>query len=324
MNSLTTLQGMLLRAGGSALSRGKLLILIYHRVLAQRDALLPGEPTAAEFAAQMDLLKSLCHVLPLGEAVERLRRGSLPPRAACISFDDGYANNLEIAAPILQARGLPAVVFVASGFAAGGCMWNDVVIEALRVAPVDIDLGDFGIGPLHLGDTASRAQALQTVLPALKYLPPAERMEKAQAIAERAGARIPRQPMMTAAQLRQLGGFGIEVGAHTITHPILTAIDARSAEEEIAGSKAALEAITGRAVTLFAYPNGRPGRDYDQTHVQMVRRCGFSAAVSTAWGASTSSCDPLQLPRMLPWDRSAFRFGLRLVRTFGERRIHQA
>ena len=76
--------------------RARLLILTYHRVLARPDPLLKDEPDAKTFAAQMDVLSSYCNVLPLPEAVARLKSGSLPSRAACITFDDGYANNLEV------------------------------------------------------------------------------------------------------------------------------------------------------------------------------------------------------------------------------------
>lgn len=319
MNRLGSLQRLLLTTAGNWSSRQALLILIYHRVLAAPDELLPGEPTATEFATQMDLLGSLCHVLPLAEAVERLQAGTLPPRAACITFDDGYANNLELAGPILGERGLPALVFVATGFMAGGCMWNDIVIEAVRAATAPLDLREWGLGTPQPGDAAARIRLLDRLLPALKYLPPAERAEKALALAEQAGAVLPAQPMMSAEQLRALGRHGMAIGAHTVNHPILEAVDAREAEREIADSKAVLEALSGQPVQFFAYPNGRPGSDYSRIHVDMVRRCGFTAAVSTAWGAAVAGSDPYQLPRMLPWDRSAFRFGLRLMRSYRDR-----
>lgn len=319
MKSLGGLQRLLLAAAGGWTSRNALLILIYHRVLPRPDELLPGEPVTETFAAQMDLLASLCNVLPFAEAVERLREGTLPPRAVCITFDDGYANNLEIAAPILKERGLPALVFVATGFTSGGCMWNDIVIEAVRAADGPLDLREWQLGIPELGDAASRIQLLDRLLPALKYLHPAEREEKVLRIARQAAARLPAQPMMTATQIARLRDYGIAVGAHTVCHPILATLDPEEAEAEIMASKETLENISGQPVEFFAYPNGRPGTDYGAEHAAMVRRCGFKAAVSTAWGAATTDSNLWQLPRMLPWDRSAFRFGLRLVTTWRDR-----
>jgi peptidoglycan/xylan/chitin deacetylase (PgdA/CDA1 family) len=129
--------------------------------------------------------------------------------------------------------------------------------------------------------------------------------------------------MMTEGQLRGLASFDIEVGAHTVSHPILTRVSGATAQREIADSRSTLEAITSRRVNMFAYPNGRPGQDYDRSHVEMVRAAGFDAAVSTAWGAARRDADRFQIPRIRPWDRSALRFSARLLRTFVQRRAEQ-
>jgi hypothetical protein len=90
-------------------------------------------------------------------------------------------------------------------------------------------------------------------------------------------------------------------------------MDVTAASAEIRTSKAQLEAITGAPVTLFAYPNGKPGRDYHKEHVDIVRQAGFEAAVSTAAGVANISSDPYQLPRFRPWDKTPGRFLLRLL-----------
>src|SRR6185436_8358647 len=135
MTPLSGFSAALMRGVGNVVApggaRGSLLVLIFHRVLPQPDPLMPGEPDTAAFASQMDVIRATCTVLPLSAAVEQLYSGSLPERATCITFDDGYANNLTMAAPILQARGLPATVFVATSFLNGGRMWNDTVIESV-------------------------------------------------------------------------------------------------------------------------------------------------------------------------------------------------
>src|SRR5262245_15955149 len=106
--------------------RRALLILTFHRVLPEPDTLL-DDPSAAAFAELVDLFASLFRPLTVHEAVARLRAGELPPRSICITFDDGYANNCEVALPILHSKGVPATFFVSTGFLGGGCMWNDVV-----------------------------------------------------------------------------------------------------------------------------------------------------------------------------------------------------
>jgi peptidoglycan/xylan/chitin deacetylase (PgdA/CDA1 family) len=304
--------------------RGTLLVLIFHRVLPQRDPLLWGEPDVEEFATQMDVLRATCNVLPLSEGVQRLQRGSLPPRAACITFDDGYANNLTHAARVLRERRMPATVFVATGYLGGGRMWNDTVIEAVRNAGSELDLSALGLGRLELPDSAARRRAIESIIGELKYRPPQERLAKSLEIAARVGKELPADLMLTEPQVAELAGQGVEIGAHTVTHPILARIDAETAKQEICASKSALEAITRGPVRLFAYPNGRPRRDYEREHVDMVRNAGFDAAVSTAWGAAYRQSDLFQLPRMTPWERTPLRYAARLLYTLRQTRVESA
>lgn len=323
MNRLNLVQSLLLRAAAtvtSGLGTGSLLVLIYHRVLPAPDPLLPGEPDATAFAAQLDLIGSLFKVLPLAEAVRKLRAGQLPPRAVCITFDDGYANNCEVALPILSSRAMPATVFVAPGFLSGGRMFNDTVIEALRRASGELDLTREGFGRHALPDDAARVRAIASILPVLKYLPHAERIRRATAIAERVGVELPDDLMMTEEQVRRLHREGVGIGAHTVNHPILANVDDATARQEIVESKARLADMIGAPVTTFAYPNGGPARDYTARDVALAREAGFELAVSTAWGAATAAADPLQIPRIAPWDRTAFRFGIRMVRAHVARR----
>jgi peptidoglycan/xylan/chitin deacetylase (PgdA/CDA1 family) len=275
---------------------------------------LPDQPDAAEFAAHLDLLRSVFNVLPLAHAYERMRSKSLPARAVSITFDDGYANNFEVAAPLLRDRDLPATVFVAPGFLDGGRMFNDTVIEVLRRAPADFDLSDLALGVWHLDSDAARRTAIPQILEQLKYRPMPERQRAVDVLAERIGAALPQHLMMTSLQLRSLAKAGVAIGAHTVNHPILTRIDPAEAEREIHESRSRLEDITGGRIEAFAYPNGRPGRDYNAAHVDMVRAAGYRFAVTTAWGRADSDCDPLQLPRIAPWDRSATGFALRMLR----------
>ncbi|MDX9839711.1 MAG: polysaccharide deacetylase family protein, partial [Azoarcus sp.] len=106
----------------------------------------------------------------------------------------------------------------------------------------------------------------------------------------------------------------VEIGAHTVNHPILATLDVKAAEQEIAGSRETLEGLLGKRINLFAYPNGKPGQDYLPEHVGLVKRLGFRAAVSTAWGAADCSSDLFQLPRFTPWDRSKYAFFARSFR----------
>lgn len=317
--------GKVLRSTASVLSRratgARLTILIYHRVLAEPDPFL-SEVDVKTFDAQMSALKACFRVLPLGEAIERLRAFRLPARAACVTFDDGYADNVTQALPVLLHHGLHATFFVASDFLNGGRMFNDTVIEAVRRAPADAgDLSDMGLGLHDFRSPQSRAEAIRRLLPRIKYLPQTIRQETVESLARRLSGRkpLPDDLMMSSAQLRSLHAAGMEIGGHTASHPILARLTAEKARNEILQGKETLESILGDRVRLFAYPNGKPREDYLMEHVEMVRELGFLGAVSTAWGTATADVDPYQLPRFLPWAADPRHFLMLLLRNLVRR-----
>lgn len=299
--------------------QGRLSILIFHRVFAQRDPLMPGEVTTAEFDAICGWLRQWCEVLPLQEAAAALAEGRLPRRAVAITFDDGYRDNHQQALPVLQRHGLPATFFIASGYLDGGRMWNDTLIEAVRRSPLPaLDLRDTplaALGALPLADVDARRSAMEALIGRLKYLAPEERQHWVDRLAERAAAVLPEDLMMSRAEVRALHEAGMEIGAHTRHHPILRGLDRATVAREIESNCDDLARITGQRPRLFAYPNGRPEQDYDAATREVVSEFGFRAAVSTAWRAARVGDDLLQLPRYMPWERTRGRFALRLAHT---------
>jgi len=304
----------------------RLSVLIFHRVLASSDPLFPDEPDAARFDQICGWMARWFNVLPLDIAVNSLRAGTLPARAAAITFDDGYADNHDVALPILRRHGLSATFFIATSFLDGGRMWNDTVIECVRRAPGPrLDLGWLGlpgVGPLEVGDWATKRAAIGQLLRALKYQPLPRRNALVEQLAATNSGLLPQGLMMRSEQVRTLRDAGMQVGAHTQTHPILAKLSREQARAEMLGSKQTLEGLLSEPVRSFAYPNGKPDTDYSAESVQIARELGFELAVSTAWGAASRSMDPLQIPRFTPWDRSRWRYAARLannLRTEGRR-----
>lgn len=296
------------------LGRGPTLsILIYHRVLTAPDQMRPEEITAAEFDWHMQTLSRYFRVLPLSEAVRLLDSSGLPPRAACITFDDGYADNVTVALPILRKYGLPATVFVATGFLDGGLMWNDSIIESLRSYDGErLDLSSLGLGVYATDELTRRRASAMEIIRSCKYLPLPRRDEVVAELAVRA-RQLPRDLMMSTEQLRGLPEQGIEIGGHTVSHPILTQLPPAEARQQIEDGRAGLAEILGQPPTLFAYPNGRRDIDYTREHIDMVRAAGFQAAVITNRGVAGPGSDPYQLPRFTPWDRTKLRFLYRMA-----------
>jgi peptidoglycan/xylan/chitin deacetylase (PgdA/CDA1 family) len=312
------LESALFRGLGSLLSpaghKGKLAILIYHRILSSPDPLLHDEIDAPTFERHMRLIAANFNVLRLGEACERLERSALPARAVSITFDDGYADNELFALPVLKRSKLPAAFFISTAFSAGGIMFNDIVIETVRRAPPgNHDLSKLGLGTIELDALPSRRAAVERLISALKHRRPSERQSIVDELPGALRSPTPKGAMMTPDQVAKLHREGMEIGAHTVNHPILASLSDDEARSEIVASKRILEEITDAPVVSFAYPNGKPGVDYTAQHVRLVREAGFRAAVSTLPGVAHRGSDIFQLPRFGPWDRNPRRLGLRLM-----------
>jgi peptidoglycan/xylan/chitin deacetylase (PgdA/CDA1 family) len=307
---IRALMGHLSPAGKHA----RLSILIFHRVHAKPDPLFPGEVDTNQFAAVVSWLTQWFNLLPLHDAATRLANQTLPARAACITFDDGYLDNFTNALPILQEYNAPATFFIATGYLNGGRMWNDTVIEAVRNTSLPIlDLTDIGAGVVPVGTIDEKRKAINELLGLLKYRESTERDQLVTAVAKRSRAALPDDLMLNDTQVRQLYDAGMGVGAHTVDHPILRLCDESEARRQIAESRDYLEALIGDQVSLFAYPNGKLNVDYKASQAKLVRKLGFLAAVSTEPGAARTGDDMHQLQRFTPWDRRRHRYALRLM-----------
>jgi peptidoglycan/xylan/chitin deacetylase (PgdA/CDA1 family) len=296
----------------------KLQILIYHRVLGKLDPLQPSEPSCEEFDWQMDLIASFFNVLPLEQAVEMLRNDKLPPLALCITFDDGYADNLEIALPILRKYSLPATIFVATGYLDGGIMFNDAVLECLRQCDRPaLDLREIGLESVYASNSIEERRGLfKQIISALKYLPSSVRDNRVARLVEITGVTPPNNLMLKRQQLPTLLKQDVDIGAHTVSHPILSKLSIIEAQREIAESRDYLNACLPQPVKLFAYPNGIPNRDYTKEHAELLPVLGFKAGVTTAPGHSTRKTSPYELHRFTPWDKTPRAFLLRLLKNY--------
>jgi peptidoglycan/xylan/chitin deacetylase (PgdA/CDA1 family) len=308
---LSRVAGAMTLPGGRG---GRLTLLLYHRVMAQPDLMRPEDLDSGLFEIHMRAISRTFRVLGLDEAIMRLRDGTLPARALCITFDDGYRDNYEFACPVLRKYGLTATFFIASGFLGEGRMFHDTIVESIRrIPPSGLDLSWLGLGLRTARDTAALATLANDIVATVKYMPPDAQAEACERLESMASGPLPQDLMMTPEQVRALPGLGMSVGAHTHNHPILSRIAPSAALSEIQTNRNVLTSLMGSVPTFFAYPNGKPGLDYGAEHVAMVKQAGFSGAVSVAEGSVTDATDPFQLPRFVPWDRDGTRLTLRLL-----------
>jgi peptidoglycan/xylan/chitin deacetylase (PgdA/CDA1 family) len=295
--------------------QGRLAVFTFHRVLAAPDPLLPFEPDQATLANILDWIGEQFRVLPPYEGCRRLHAGKLPPRAAILTFDDGYRDNFEIALPLLRARGLSAAFFIATGYSGGRPMFNDRIVHAIRgCRRSSLKLPWPGGELITLDGIDTRRQAIDRIIAAVKYLPGEAREARVDRLVEATEADAPAGLMMTPEQIAALAAQEMEIGGHTRSHPILQSLPAERAQNEIEQCRTDLTEITGRAPRLFAYPNGKSPRDYGPIHRAFVARAGFEFAFTTEGGAASAATDPFRIPRHTPWSRRRPRFGWQAYR----------
>lgn len=315
---------MLTGLASAGTSRGRLLTFFFHRVLDRPDPMMPGEMDAERFDVVLKWIGQQFRVLPPLQACEQLHAGSLPPRAAIISFDDGYRDNHDVAMPILLRHGMQAVFFVATGYLGNGVQFNDRLTEAFRDLQTEtLDAAWLGLGELPTAELADRLRSLERVREAAKYLEPDARWQAVERIEAACGASLRGlqrgRVMMTEQEVAALAANGMEIGGHTVWHPILQSVDDATAYDEIASGRDALAAILGSAPLLFSYPNGKLTADFGPRHAEMARRAGFKFAFSTQRGVATPETDPMLLPRFMPWHADELRFKLQALRVTAQR-----
>ena len=306
--------------GGNGFSLGArhrdpFLVLIYHRVHAKEGRFSIERATPEDFRRQMSHLARDYNVLALDEIVRRLDAGEpLPPRATAITFDDGYEDNYTEAFPVLRSLGLPATIFVTTGpIDTQKSLWFDRVLRAFeRTSRNQVTLPG-GETSASLEDDDRRSREAIRALYALMRLSNQERIAAVDRLVQDLGGNdgVPPTPMLSWDQVREMAGAGITIGAHTVTHPILSRSSASEAKSEILESKRRIEEETGRPVSLFAYPVGRRS-DYSPEIIRIVAEAGFRAAFTTTPGANARGDDRLLLRRVKPWgdDVPSFALGL--------------
>jgi len=308
------LLGPVTRAAAYAKSRPRVPILTFHRVNDDNDPFMPSLPTAV-FAARMAYIARHYQVLPVAELALRLQQGRAPRHALALTFDDGYRDNLSHVAPILKRLGLPATIFLVTGhIGTPKELWFDRVAMAFKIATARrVAVGQGRMFPL--GTVRERLLALDAALAQLKLIPDEDRLlavERLVTALRPSGSERPKRLMLSWDEVAALRGLGFSVGAHTITHPILSRLTPARAWEEIQGSKVAIEKALGEPVNAFAYPNGKAG-DYNDTVKELVRAAGFSCAVTTRRGLNDTDTPVLELRRGGPGEHHLPTYAFKLA-----------
>jgi peptidoglycan/xylan/chitin deacetylase (PgdA/CDA1 family) len=311
------------------------IILMYHRVVE-----LTNDPhllavTPEHFAQQLEAIRAYGVPMRLRDLVQSLRQGKVPRRAVAITLDDGYADNLEYAKPLLARYDVPATVFVTAGQVGGRreFWWDELDRLLLQPGTLPPVLRLRLNGSVHewrlekastytdeeyrhhrhwhvecREDPGPRQRVFRALFDLLYLLPSEPRwriLDELTAWAQAPPIARPSHRALTAEEaLRLAEGDLVEIGAHTMTHPVLAALSASEQRQEIQESKARLETMLGREVGSFAYPHG----SITPEAAASVGEAGFVCACSSHADAVFRTANRFQLPRVgvRDWDGDTF------------------
>lgn len=263
------------------ITKSQVAVLMYHRISPRRDSwsLKPLNPQC--FDRQMRYFSQNYEVLPLDRLVDYIKQGEpLPEKAVVITIDDGYKDNYQYAYPTLRKYRIPATVFLTTGnISTGNLFWWDKVSYIIHHTSLD-QLNQIELGTFFLRSEQEKSLARSTIIKKLKSSPGEENDFIINDLVSISNVEIPddlgEELIMSWDEIREMSNNGIDFGAHTVNHPILTNLPLEQAGHEIVQSKKDIERKIGHHVTAFAYPNG----DFNEYIADIVRKSDFSCAVS--------------------------------------------
>ena len=287
------------------LRRHRLLVVLYHGVIEAPKDPLGYTVHLREFGRQIEVLSRYFRPISLADLVAAAEgRATLPDRSVLVTFDDGYRNNLVNAAPILRRYGVPAVIHVATGYiGAGRILWVEEICLRIRHWPLphlpmpagqpDCPMPADTVGRASLADRVSISckdlseTEKQCYLARLREIP----LSYGEDYIEEAYA------FMSWDEVRQLQAQGFEIGAHTVNHPILSALDPKEAAWEVSESKRVVEEQLGHECVAIGYPNGRR-EDISDAVIEAARTAGYKVGFLQLDRFNPDLASPLALTRI--------------------------
>lgn len=286
------------------------LILAYHRIADVRTDPWQLCVRPQYFAEQLTVLRDFADIVPLRNLQSRLESGTSTRPAVAITFDDGYADNLHTALPLLERFQASATVFVCTdAIGEKGFWWDRLATIVLETEHLPPNLHIDEIGVRRTGLTPRDRDPLHLELwRALRQLDEDHRGGIIEQLAEWAGRSLGdgcRARPMTADELRTFAESPlIEIGAHSVTHRSFSALPEQVQLAEIEQSRRACERMTGRCPESFAYPFG----DMAPATAEMVRQAGYARACSQRPDLVWRDSDPYSLPRIGALDQGTDSF----------------
>jgi len=291
-------------------------ILMYHSVLPdpsfQADSLGGIVHSESAFRVQMELLARDYHPISLDQTVKHLRNGEdFPRRSVVVTFDDGYADNYEVAMPILDQFAVPATFYVTVDCVENKRLpWPSRLRFAFRRTKQTSWTGsktesttNSNPESWNLGSPLNREEAFLAACDSCCQLSGEAQEEFIRRIEHELQASLPADSgslMMSYDQLRKLAGHGHIVGSHTMTHPNMAQLKADDAQRELAESKQRLESRLGAPIKHFSYPCPALEPHWSERTLEQCRVVGYETAVTTNSGLTRRGDQLLSLKRLRP------------------------
>jgi peptidoglycan/xylan/chitin deacetylase (PgdA/CDA1 family) len=305
------------------------LVLVYHRVADLETDPQQLAVSPRHFHEHMEVIKSCAHTISIAGLVNQLRERQFRGRHIAITFDDGYADNLIMAKPILEKNEVPATVFVVTGMMQSNTeFWwdalerifltSDYLPEILRLE-IDHEVREWKLAmrssgsPLSEKDIASwsvlskgnpsnRHRVYREVCGVLRKSRWEEKQRLLQELSTWSGVKTQSRETyrtLTPEEVQELNRGGlIEIGAHTVTHTALSILDFKGQHQEMLESRRRLQELAGSEVKSFAYPYGTRS-DYSEISMQIAKEVGFTSACANVEGVVFAGVDYYQIPRIL-------------------------
>ena len=280
----------------SKITNSQTIILNYHRIGPMTDKWINNPLHQKIFGEQMKYLSENYEIISLNDLSEMIIRGNIPKKAVVITFDDGYKDNYEFAFPVLKKYNIPATIFLATGpIEQRKIFWWDKVNYALYHTDVEsIDLMD--IGTYQLISDEDKIKSGFDIVEKLKRIRNDKKESIIKDLIDLTHVNIPdklgKQHILSWNEIKKMDKNGIDFGAHTVNHPILTNVTLDEAKWEINSSKNFIEEILERKINSFAYPNGK-NDDFNTNILSLVKNSGFNCSVSFLPGLVKNSADEL-------------------------------
>lgn len=295
------------------------VILCYHRVGVGGTPIYSQLP-AAVFESQIRFLRRHYRIIPLDQVLQEIGGADPGEPAVAITFDDGYVGTYSEAFPILRKYEIPATVYLTVNcIETGEIAWYDRIFLAFQMAcKPNLDLSPAGLGNFLLGTRSERFGEALRLIRELQRLPNFQRKQ----VCDDIDTQIPvdyeatHNRMMNWDQVREMHRSGVCFGAHTMTHPVVSQLDAQELRYELRQSKQAIESRLQTQVRHFAFPFG-DAKACGKAAPGMLRELGYSSGATTIPGVNTYGVNPYFLYRSgICGIQHVGIFGLKLARLF--------